>query len=52
MKTSYPNVINYVLQLGQLYSAYTLKTDLPFAFLKLTKPSKAAKESFSDLKKI
>ena len=34
------------LQPGQLYSAYTLKKDLPFAFYQLTRPSKAGKESF------
>ena len=34
------------VQLGQDYFAYFLKKDLPFAFFKLTVPSKAGKELF------
>ena len=41
---------NYVndmilIQLGQLYSAYTIKKDLPFFLHYLTMPSKAEKKS-------
>ena len=43
-----PHYEYHTHQVGQYYYAYTLKKDLAFEFDKLTRPSKAGKESFTE----